>query len=50
MLLGTSGILVGGAIAALAGKFPAKKASLERWGGTLLVAGIAVLAFAFPHV
>lgn len=50
MLIGTSGILVGGVIAAIAGKFPARKASLERWGGLLLIGGIAVLAFAFPSV
>jgi hypothetical protein len=50
MLVGISGILVGGAIAATAGNFPGRKASLERWGGMLLISGIAVFAFAFPHV
>ena len=50
MILGTSGILIGAAFAASAGKFPARKATLERWGGALLIVGIAALAFAFPSV
>jgi hypothetical protein len=50
MILGTSGILIGAAFAASAGKFPARKAELERWGGALLIVGIATLAFAFPSV
>ena len=50
MILGTSGILIGAAFAASAGKFPARKALLERWGGGLLILGIATLAFAFPSV
>lgn len=41
---------MGVAFAASAGKFPARKAMLERWGGALLVVGIATLAFAFPFV
>ena len=50
MILGTSGILTGVAFAASAGKFPARKVMLERWGGALLIVGIATLAFAFPFV
>ena len=50
MIVGTSGILIGVAFAASAGKFPARKAALERWGGVLLIGGITALAFAFPFV
>jgi hypothetical protein len=50
MIIGTSGILIGAAFAVSAGKFPTRKAALERWGGALLVVGIATLAFAFPFV
>lgn len=50
MILGTLGILFGVAIATIAGKFPAQRAVLERCGGTLMVAGIALVAFAIPFV
>lgn len=50
MISGTVGVLLGIAFAASAGKFPAQKATLERWGGMLLVSGIALIAFAFPFV
>ena len=50
MIIGVSGILIGSAVAGTARRFPRREAELQRWGGTLLVAGIAVLAFAFPHI
>jgi hypothetical protein len=50
MILGTVGVLLGTTFAASAGNFPAQKVRLERWGGMLLVAGIALIAFAFPFV
>jgi hypothetical protein len=50
MIVGTLGILLGTAVAISAGRFPTQRVSLERWGGMLMVGGIALVAFAFPFV
>lgn len=50
MILGTLGVILGVAIAITAARFPTRQVALERWGGMLLVGGIALLAFAFPFV
>jgi hypothetical protein len=50
MILGTLGIVIGVAVATTAGRFPARRAKLERCGGMLMVGGIALVAFAIPFV
>jgi len=50
MILGTLGILLGVMVAMSATKFPTRRATLERCGGTLLIGGVALVAFAFPFV
>jgi hypothetical protein len=50
MILGTLGVLLGVTIAMSATRFPTRRATLERCGGTLLIGGIALIAFAFPFV
>jgi hypothetical protein len=41
-------IVCGAALATAAPRFPAHAAKLERWGGSLLVLGLAILGTALP--
>jgi hypothetical protein len=50
MILGILGIFFGVTIAMSGAKFPTRRATLERCGGTLLIGGVALIAFAFPFV
>lgn len=43
-------VVLGAASALAAAKFPIHQARLERWGGDLVVAGIALLGFSFPMI
>jgi hypothetical protein len=46
--LGAIGIFIGAAACVAAAWLPAHKARLERWGGTLFLAGLATVGFAVP--
>ena len=48
--IGAGGIVVGTAAAVAGGWFPAQKGKLERWGGALFIAGLALVGFGFPMV
>lgn len=50
LILGTIGVTLGAASALTAAKFPVHQARLERWGGDLIVTGIALLGFSFPMI
>ena len=50
LILSAIGMAAGGITALVAEKFPAHQAKLERWGGDVLVGGIALLGFAFPII
>ncbi|MDE2167779.1 MAG: hypothetical protein KGJ66_15755 [Alphaproteobacteria bacterium] len=47
---GLIGVVLGAVAALTAAKFPVHQARLERWGGDLVVAGIALLGFSFPMI
>jgi hypothetical protein len=50
LILGAIGIAIGTVSAVAAEKIPNHQAALERWGGDLLVAGLALIGFGFPAV
>jgi hypothetical protein len=50
LIMGAIGIAIGTVSALAAEKFPVHQTLMERWGGDLLVGGIALLGFGFPMV
>lgn len=50
MVLGLAAVVLGAVAAMSAGNFPPHRARLERWGGALLLSGVALIALAFPIV
>jgi hypothetical protein len=50
MVLGATGIVFGAIAAISAGNFPPHRNQLERWGGALLLSGVALIALGFPFV
>ena len=50
LILGMIGVALGATSALIAAKFPSHQARLERWGGDLIVTGIALLGFSFPMI
>lgn len=50
LILGLIAVVLGATAALAAAKFPLRQAQLERWGGNLMVAGIALLGFSFPMI
>jgi hypothetical protein len=50
MILGATAIVFGAFAALSAGNFPSHRGRIERWGGALLLGGIALIALAFPIV
>jgi hypothetical protein len=50
MLIGATAVAIGALAAISAGNFPPHRGQLERWGGALLLSGVALIAFGFPFV
>ena len=50
MLLGATAAVIGAIAAVSAGNFPPHRNQLERWGGALLLSGVAMIALGFPFV
>lgn len=50
LILGIIVIALGAIAALAAARFPVRQAQLERWGGDLLVVGIALVGFSFPMI
>ncbi|MGH7001219.1 MAG: hypothetical protein ACREEA_06910 [Stellaceae bacterium] len=50
LILGMIAIALGAIAALAAARFPIRQAQLERWGGDLMVAGVALLGFSFPMI
>lgn len=50
LILGMIAITLGVIAAFAAARFPVRQAQLERWGGDLVVAGVALLGFSFPMI
>ena len=50
LILGMIAIALGAIAALAAARFPVRQAQLERWGGDLMVAGVALLGFSFPMI
>jgi len=50
LIVGWSGLTVGGVAAAVADIFPAHRNALQHWGGGLLVGSIALIGLTYPFV
>jgi len=50
MFLAATATLIGAIAAIAAGNFPPHTSRLERWGGALLLSGVALIALGFPFV
>jgi hypothetical protein len=50
MIMGATAVVFGALAALSAGNFPPHRSRLERWGGALLLSGIALIALGFPIV
>ncbi|MDE1904538.1 MAG: hypothetical protein KGI46_11825 [Alphaproteobacteria bacterium] len=50
LILGMIAIALGAIAALAAARFPVRQVQLERWGGDLMVAGVALLGFSFPMI
>jgi hypothetical protein len=50
MVFGATAALAGAIAAISAGNFPPHTSQLERWGGALLLSGVAMIALGFPFV
>lgn len=50
LIFGMIAIALGAVAALAAARFPVRQAQLERWGGDLMVAGVALLGFSFPMI
>ncbi|MDE2228938.1 MAG: hypothetical protein KGL11_07860 [Alphaproteobacteria bacterium] len=50
LIVGVIGVVFGATSVLAAAKFPLHQTQLERWGGDLLVSGVALLAFSFPMI
>ena len=50
LIPGLIGVALGATAALVAARFPVHQAQLERWGGDLVVAGIALLGASFPMI
>ncbi|HKR18887.1 MAG TPA: hypothetical protein VJS41_01970 [Stellaceae bacterium] len=50
LILGMIAIALGATAALAAARFPVRQGQLERWGGDLMVAGVALLGFSFPMI
>jgi hypothetical protein len=48
IILGAISVAFGATSALAATKFPMHRSRLERWGGDLVIAGVALLGFSFP--
>ena len=48
--IGAAGTMIGAAVLAWACTSPAHKRSLEHWGGSLFLGGIALLSFGFAMI
>gem|GEM_PF-6601635 len=50
LILGTIVVVLGAGTALAASQFPVRRAQLERWGGDMMVTGVALLGFGFPMI
>ena len=50
LIVGWTGLAVGGLAAAIADMFPAQRNLLQRWGGGLLVGSVALMGLAVPFI
>jgi hypothetical protein len=50
LIVGWTGLAVGGVAAAVADMFPAQRNMLQYWGGGLLVGSVALMGLAVPFI
>jgi hypothetical protein len=49
-IMGAIGIVLGASLAMIADRFPARRSTLQYWGGGLVIGGVTLVAFATPFV